>query len=67
MALVAWGCRFEMSSVDRKEIVEFIKEHALKGPEGHYTKEGQYTHRLIKVGKPPKGSYMNDTVLCPHY
>lgn len=67
LALVAWGCRFEMSSVDRKEIVEFIKEHALKGPEGHYTKEGQYTHRLIKVGKPPKGSYMNDTVLCPHY
>lgn len=65
LALVAWGCRYEMSTVDQEEVVAFIKEKALKGPEGSYPKEGQYTHFLLKTSVPPLGSDMNDTVICP--
>lgn len=65
LALVAWGCRYEMSTVDQEEVVAFIKEKALKGPEAFYPKEGQYTHMLIKTAVPPVGSDMNDTVICP--
>ncbi|XP_037567326.1 uncharacterized protein LOC119446835 [Dermacentor silvarum] len=65
LALVAWGCRYEMSTVDQEEVVAFIKEKALKGPEGSYPKEGQYTHFLLKTSTPPLGSDMNDTVICP--
>jgi hypothetical protein len=43
LALVAWGCRLAMAAVDEREVVSFIKQHGLKGPEGTYPKEGQYT------------------------
>uniref|UniRef100_V5HAJ5 Putative conserved secreted protein n=2 Tax=Ixodes ricinus TaxID=34613 RepID=V5HAJ5_IXORI len=66
LALVAWGCRYEMSSVNKKEVVKFIKEKALKGPEAHYAKEGQYSHMLRKKAVPPKGSNLEDSVICPN-
>lgn len=65
LALVAWGCRYEMSTIDREEVVAFIKEKALNGPEALLAKEGQYTHLLVKTAVPPAGSDMADSVVCP--
>ena len=65
LALVAWGCVMTMSHVNKREVVGFIRKYALKAPEGTFPKEGKYSHELIKLAKPPKGSDMNDTFLCP--
>merc|ERR1712212_228001 len=65
LALVAWGCRLLMSDANEKTVVEFIQQKGLKGPEGTYPKEGQYTHQLIHLATAPPGSDMNDSVLCP--
>jgi len=67
LALVAWGCRMLMSDVNTAEVVNFIKTHGLKGPEGTYPKEGQYVHQLINLATAPEGSDMNDTTLCPQF
>ena len=34
--------RVEMFILYFKQVVDFIKKHGLKGPEGTYPKEGQY-------------------------
>ena len=34
--------RVEMFMLYFKQVVDFIKKHGLKGPEGTYPKEGQY-------------------------
>ena len=34
--------RVEMFILHFKQVVDFIKKHGLKGPEGTYPKEGQY-------------------------
>lgn len=65
LALVAWGCSLEMATVDTESVKQWIKDHGLKGPEGGYPKEGQYTVGLIKKAKAPPGSNINDKVLCP--
>lgn len=65
MALVAWGCKLEMSHVNAREVIKFIKEHALKGPEGRLSVEGQYNYMLLAKAHPPHGSDMNDANLCP--
>lgn len=65
LALVAWGCRLEMSTIDKDEVVAFIKEKSMKGPEAFLPKEGQYTHFLIKTAVPPAGSDMQDSNVCP--
>lgn len=67
LALVSWGCRLLMSNVKEEEVVQFIRERGLKGPEGAYPKEGQYTHQLIKLAQPPPGSDMEDSVICPNH
>lgn len=67
LALVAWGCRMLMSSVDEVEVTNFIREKGLHGPEGDYPKEGQFTKRLIKLAEIPAGSDNEDSVLCPNY
>ncbi|XP_044270695.1 uncharacterized protein LOC123015176 [Tribolium madens] len=41
LALVTWGHRLEMSKVAPKIVVDFIRKHALKGPE-HTARDGQY-------------------------
>ena len=33
LALVAWGCRMLMSEVDENQVITFIREKGLKGPE----------------------------------
>jgi len=67
LALVAWGCRLLMSTVDFDIVVKFIQEKGLQGPEGHISKEGQYVHELQQLATPPEGSTMSDSVLCPSY
>ena len=67
LALVAWGCVMTMSRVDEAKVVEFIRTRGLKGPEGTYPKEGQYTHELQKLAEPPQGSDISDTTLCPNF
>ena len=66
LALVAWGCRLEMSHVDAATVRAFIREKALHGPEGHYPKEGQYNLTLQRLAEPPVGSDIEDSVLCPN-
>ncbi|CAG7837795.1 unnamed protein product [Allacma fusca] len=48
LALVAWGCRLQMSLVDDNIAEDFIRQKALHGPEGNYPKEGQFDQWLIK-------------------
>lgn len=48
---MAWGCRLLMSEVDDQAVMEFIRTRAHKGPEGTYTKEGQYDLMLLKPAK----------------
>eukprot|EP00096_Caligus_rogercresseyi_P006091 TRINITY_DN2227_c0_g1_i1.p1 TRINITY_DN2227_c0_g1~~TRINITY_DN2227_c0_g1_i1.p1 ORF type:complete len:244 (-),score=61.24 TRINITY_DN2227_c0_g1_i1:72-803(-) len=67
LSLVAWGCHLSMSHVDKKEVIRFIEDRALHGPEGRYSKEGQYTYKLKELAKPPKGSDMDDSKLCPDF
>ncbi len=65
LALVTWGCRMTMNTVDTGAVVSFIKRHALHGPEGRYPKEGQYREHLIRKAAVPFGSTINDSKLCP--
>ncbi|KAF0294732.1 hypothetical protein FJT64_007621 [Amphibalanus amphitrite] len=65
LALVAWGCRLEMSHVDPATVRSFIREKGLKGPEGDLPKQGQYDFMLLQRAEPPAGSDINDSVLCP--
>lgn len=51
LALVAWGCRLQMAAVDDRAAMNFIQTRAHRGPEGTYTKEGQYDLRLLASGK----------------
>ncbi|XP_054157518.1 uncharacterized protein LOC128955864 [Oppia nitens] len=66
LALVAWGCRLTMNTVDNNTVIAFIKKHALNGPEGHYDKEGDYSEALIKLAEPPLGSDYHDSHVCPN-
>ncbi|XP_045593443.1 uncharacterized protein [Procambarus clarkii] len=65
LALIAWGCSLEMSTVDKKEVQTFIKERALHGPEGHFTKDGSYKEGLVRKAEYPSGSENKDSNLCP--
>ncbi|KAL0268504.1 UNVERIFIED_CONTAM: hypothetical protein PYX00_010423 [Menopon gallinae] len=61
-ALVAWGVRFTMPTVNVMDVQRFIKEHALQGPE-KLADEGQYEFLLLKEAKII--SDFNDSRLCP--
>ena len=65
LALVAWGCRLEMSRVDAAAVRTFIRQKGLHGPEGHLSKQGQYEFMLLHAAQPPTGSDEQDSVLCP--
>ncbi|CAH0555019.1 unnamed protein product [Brassicogethes aeneus] len=64
LALVTWGQRLEMSKVATEVAIDFIKEHALKGPE-QTSRDGQYDYLLLEHAEVPAGSNINDTLLCP--
>ena len=46
--MIGWGCYQEFSTLDRKAMQEFIRNHARTGPEGKYAKDGLYTHLITK-------------------
>jgi len=48
LALVAWGCRLSFSILDEDAATRFIMEKGMHGPEGQYTKEGQFSFGLFK-------------------
>ena len=66
LALVAWGCRLEMSHVHAATVRTFIRQKGLRGPEGTMSKQGQYDFMLLHRAKPPAGSDIDDSVLCPN-
>ena len=65
LALVAWGCSLQLSSVDPKIVKKFIKERSMHGPEGKYAKLGKYTFGQLEKAVPPAGSDENDKIICP--
>ena len=67
LVLVAHGCMFQMSRVSTELVVAFIRRRALAGKEGHLAKQGQFRDQLVRESRPPAGSDVNDTVLCPFY
>ncbi|XP_054712017.1 uncharacterized protein LOC129221549 [Uloborus diversus] len=65
LALVAWGCKLQMSHVEEDVVKKFIKKNALHGPEATLVKQGQYRYKLLEVATAPKGSNFRDIKLCP--
>ncbi|XP_064461085.1 uncharacterized protein LOC135371044 [Ornithodoros turicata] len=65
LALVAWRCRYEMNTVNEKEVKKFIKARAMKAPESHYPRDGYYKFELIEQSSAPPGSDIRDSVVCP--
>lgn len=62
-ALVAWGKSLEMSFIDPKIVIGFIRMNALQGPE-KTARDGQYDSDLIE--KAQIVSNINDDTLCPN-
>lgn len=62
LALVTWGCRLTMSTVQPGIVTNFIRQHALRGPE-KISRDGQYDMNL----KVPAEvlTDLDDSVLCP--
>lgn len=61
-ALVAWGALLEFSVLQREVLEDFIREHALKGPE-QTARDGQYDHLLLAPAEVV--STVDDGELCP--
>lgn len=62
-ALVAWGKSLEMSYIDRRVVVGFIRMNALQAPE-KISRNGQYSAGL--VDKASIVSDADDSNLCPN-
>lgn len=62
-ALVGWGKSLEMSYIDSKIVIAFIRMSALQGPE-KTARDGQYNHGLIENASVV--SDINDSSLCPN-
>lgn len=63
MVLVAWGVNLEMSKVDNKTVIDFIRNYAYKAPE-KVNLEGQYEKNLIdSAATALQGKEAN---VCPH-
>lgn len=62
LALLTWGCKLLMNTVDETVAVDFIQSHAKKGPEQVF-EDGVFSYNLIK----PSAMVTNaeDSVLCP--
>ncbi|XP_022920854.2 uncharacterized protein [Onthophagus taurus] len=64
LALVSWGRRLEMSMVDPKIVINFIKTFAKHGPERTH-KDGQYGYKLLKASEPPLD--VSDSIVCARF
>jgi len=70
LALIAWGCKLEMSKVNEEEVVQFIRDKGLKGPEGDHPKDGQYDWMLMTASSDLNHvatNEMNDEKLCSNF
>jgi len=70
MALIAWGCKLEMSKVNENEVTSFIRKYGMKGPEGDMSKDGQYDLMLLSSSAElnnVKSNDMNTRKLCAKY
>ena len=47
--LIAWGCYQKFEYFDLNRVRGFIAKHGLKGPEGHFSKDGVYN--FLQVAK----------------
>lgn len=65
LALVAWGCRLSMNFVEATQVISFIREKAVRGPEGRVSQDGQYDLGLLKRASIVEGSDEEDTNICP--
>lgn len=65
LALVTWGCKLVMNQFDDTSVVQFIRRTAMKSPEAHVYKNGQYDKYLIVKAEPVFGSDIKDSNLCP--
>ncbi|XP_076244050.1 uncharacterized protein LOC143185172 [Calliopsis andreniformis] len=63
LALVSWGCRYTMSYVNPHLATAFIREHALRGPEG-IPRDGDFNEGLLHQAETV--SDLEDTKLCPN-
>ena len=63
LELVAWGCSLKMAVVDEPLVIKFIHEKSMKGPEGTYTKEGQFDFGLLRLANETRGSRY-DRITC---
>lgn len=61
-ALVAWGKSLEMSFINSKMIIGFIRMNALQGPES-ISKDGQYSEMIAEAAVQVS---LNDASLCPN-
>ncbi|KDR15445.1 uncharacterized protein LOC110833602 isoform X1 [Zootermopsis nevadensis] len=64
LALVTWGCRLTMSTVQAGIVKNFIKQHALRGPE-KLSRDGQYNLDLEVPAVILTD--VEDSVLCPRH
>ncbi|XP_012282558.1 uncharacterized protein LOC105700889 [Orussus abietinus] len=62
LALLTWGCRLTMSYVNPSLVKDFIKEHALRGPED-ISRDGEFKDGLFRKAKIVSNA--EDIRLCP--
>ncbi|XP_006621423.1 uncharacterized protein LOC102680815 [Apis dorsata] len=63
LVLISWGCRLSMSYVNPELVIEFIREHARRGPE-EISKDGDFVEGLLHRAEIV--SDIDDTILCPN-
>ena len=51
LVLIAWGCVLELEYNDISKVKAFMVDHVNTGPEGHFHKDGLYSHLLVKKAK----------------
>ncbi|CAP32059.2 Protein CBG13238 [Caenorhabditis briggsae] len=64
LALVGWGSRLEMNSVDEKKVVDYMKKYGNRAPE-EITRDGKYDEYLIQEAKFVSGE--EDSKICPNH
>ncbi|XP_029042753.1 uncharacterized protein LOC114875985 [Osmia bicornis bicornis] len=63
LALLVWRRRLTMSYVNPKLVIQFIREHALQGPE-NIPRDGDFEEGLLNRAR--NVSDLDDTNLCPN-
>lgn len=63
LALISWGCRYEMNYVDDAAAKEFIKKRFHTGPESRVAADGIYNYQQIKRSEVVSDT--KDTTVCP--